>query len=454
MFSAIGRASNAVSLAKLPNQLVRASSTGAAIRRLPAVFSDILDMLNVELQPSKTLEKYVRPTRFGLNVAGEFISDAQKHVVMALGKPAAPYAEAYLDKAAGRVEAMLCTTKLDMPHRPGLIEGLIARDVTVVDGNHPVAAAHSVNLVRTVEEFISTQVPSDTAHFVFIVGGGFTAMGSDNLDAAAKRDAAMRAGEPITVLNEFSSQQRLAYGGLLGLIRDRLNPVSAARASFNTMLVDDVGKNDPTIVGSSPTIDGSDQCHVTTILESSMVAERIEKHLLEQGHKLVSIPRGFMSDKEVGLLVSRLFSLVRQVQREEKGDVYMVLDGEPVVNRDIQKGTVGGRGSLLVAEFAKLIAGGDGIELLVVNTDGDDGNRGEGAAWCDGNTWSICDALGSAIVTGDTGRVLKAHGFTGQGVEAGLTNVNDVAVLRVRCDVPYADDASIVYVAGLGSAVV
>jgi hydroxypyruvate reductase len=352
-------------------------------------------------------------------------------------------------------------------------------------GDHPWPGERSLSAGRSVMQFAAAARPADR-HLVLLSGGAsaLCAAPAGDLTLADKDFALrrlMRSGASIAELNVVRKHLSALKGGRLAVALARTAeppmPKGAGWPTLLTLALSDVAGDDPTVIGSGPTVaDPSTYRQACDILQRYDLYEGMSGALrrhLEEGTagRLDETPKSAQDlgqDTAFATLATlddaleavaaaattessgapRVLSLGRSLYGEVpahateiasvlrrhrgEGPQLIVAGGEPVLR--VQGDGRGGRAQELALRLAVALEGVPGITVLVAGTDGRDGPTEAAGGFADGGTLARvratgCDPL-AALADNDSNRALAAAddlfitGPTG-------TNVADLVVAWV-----------------------
>ena len=271
----------------------------------------------------------------------------------------------------------------------------------------------------------------------------------------------MRSGAPIEELNALRRMLSAIKGG--GLAR-RLAP-----AGFVTVAISDVRGDDPTVIGSAPTIECTRDPDaviqnlqargVWTLLPSS-VRGVLQRHVslqhdaaqpdnyaviasLDDALRAVhrEARRRGMTVHELGRTLydstsvhaaewaERLRAQLSMYRERDAGPVLWLAGGEPVVT--VRGQGRGGRAQHLALQVAERIDGVPAVCFLAAGTDGRDGPTDAAGGFADGGTWARIRTAGAdpaaLLADDDSHGALSLAGDLFR-TEATSTNVADVVM--------------------------
>jgi hydroxypyruvate reductase len=352
-------------------------------------------------------------------------------------------------------------------------------------GDHPWPGERSLSAGRAVMQFAAAARPADR-HLVLLSGGAsaLCAAPAGDLTLADKDFALrrlMRSGASIAELNVVRKHLSALKGGRLAVALARAAepplPKGAGWPTLLTLALSDVAGDDPTVIGSGPTVaDPSTYRQACDILQRYDLYEgmsgALRRHLEEgaagrldetpkSAHDLgqdtafatlatlddaleavaaaattesAGAPRVLSLGRslygEVPAHATEIASLLRRHRGE--GPLLIVAGGEPVLR--VQGDGRGGRAQELALRLAVALEGVPGLTVLVAGTDGRDGPTEAAGGFADGGTLARARAAGcdplAALADNDSNRALAAAddlfitGPTG-------TNVADLVVAWV-----------------------
>jgi glycerate 2-kinase len=228
------------------------------------------------------------------------------------------------------------------------------------------------------------------------------------LDELVRRTTELaRRGAPIHELNALRTELSAVKGGKLA---DR------ALVPVVTLVVSDVIGDDPTVIGSGPTVRHGDRAEV--VAPMSLFGEEVARAL---GLRGIEARRGDVP-------IAGDIAAVADALVAESGAY--VAWGEPTVTLPPAPG-VGGRAQQLALELARRLRGTE-RSAFVAGSDGIDGASRAAGAYVDGATWNAIIAAGispdDALARCDAGTALEAVGAL---LVTGPTGVNHADVVVI-----------------------
>jgi glycerate 2-kinase len=341
--------------------------------------------------------------------------------------------------------------------------------VTVCIGDHPLPGVSSEAAGRALMEFIGT--PRSVDRYLVMLSGGASALcavpkaGITLADKQLATELTMRAGVPIEELNAVRRALSAVKGG--GLAR-RLAP-----AQFVTVAISDVRGDDPTVIGSAPTVEcAHDPLRVVQILQARGVWERLPpgvQLILQQQTPApapaqlaryaviaslddaleavrVEAQRRAITVQSLGRTLydsttvhaaqwtQRLHAWQQTHERRQTGGsetraTLWLAGGEPVVT--LRGHGRGGRAQHLALQVAEGIEGLPSVCVLAAGTDGRDGPTDAAGGFADGGTWARIRAAGAdpaALLANDDSHTALALAGDLFRTEATATNVADLVM--------------------------
>jgi hydroxypyruvate reductase len=341
--------------------------------------------------------------------------------------------------------------------------------ITVCIGDHPLPGAASEAAGRALIEFIGT--PRAVDRYLVMLSGGASALcavpkvGISLADKQFATELAMRAGLPIEELNALRRALSAIKGG--GLAR-RLAP-----AQFVTVAISDVRGDDPTVIGSAPTVEcAHDPLRVVQRLQACGVWERLPpavQLILQQqttapaaaqlsryaviaslddaleavrveaqrraitvhslGRTLYDSTTVHAAEWRQRLLAWRQTTESDRTVGSESRATLWLAGGEPVVT--LRGHGRGGRAQHLSLQVAEGIAGLSSVCVLAAGTDGRDGPTDAAGGFADGETWARIRAAGAdpaALLANDDSHTALALAGDLFRTEATATNVADLVM--------------------------
>lgn len=277
---------------------------------------------------------------------------------------------------------------------------------SVMIGAHPVPDARSLAAGRASIELVRG-VPA-SATLLALISGGASALAEVprdgvSLDTLVDRVREVVAGgAPIAEINRLRVSLSAIKGGQLARL---------CAAPVITLVASDVVGDDPSVVGSGPTVvPGARTIVVAGIAELARAAVSAAASRSIDAAVLDDAITGDVAD-----VAARVAALV-----DEPGPRLLVLAGEPTITLPAHPGT-GGRAQQLALLVARALAGRAGWWFLACGSDGLDGTGPAAGALVDGTTWSRIADGDRALAERDAGTALAAAGAL---VTTGRTGVN------------------------------
>lgn len=326
--------------------------------------------------------------------------------IMAVGKAAGAMTRAALDHF-GAVPALVVTKD---GHGAGL-----PPHVCLIEAAHPVPDSRSLTAGRTLRKTVEEMAAGSS--LLLLVSGGASSLAEDPVtgktldDLQALNRHLLAAGLDIGAMNaERRKLSRIKGGGLLGHFRG---------ARVRVLAISDVPGDHLEVIGSGV---GSAAAHPEFTFRAQIVASN-------------AIARSAAADKARVLgfdvlansesLHDELDTLAREIgpRIRAMGKGVMILGGEPTVVLPANPGR-GGRNQALALALARMIAGDDGLSIVVAGTDGSDGPTDAAGAVIDGTTWG--PGAEHALSRADSGTYLDSRGAL---LETGPTGTNVMDLL-------------------------
>jgi glycerate-2-kinase len=375
-------------------------SSDAAIRaRLERVFRASL----AAIEPAAAVRRHVANDAAGrFCIAGEPLAPGARLAVLAVGKAAAPMAQALEAVAGERVAAGLAI----VPDG----HGLALQRFDVCEASHPVPDRRSERAARRAQRFVETLASNDL--LVVLLSGGTSSLlscpapGLDLEDFARTTALLLEGAAAIDELNTVRKHLSEVAGGRLAL--------RAAAGRVEVLAISDVPGDRVDTIGSGPFAgDPTTYADALAVVDAhglrGRLPSRIRAHL-EARHTLVAsnataleAARG--AARELGLRPirvtgslcgeariagRRLAALCHAVTAEVP--VLLLAGGETVVH--VRGAGRGGRNQELALAAAVALDGRGGAALLAAGTDGSDGPTDAAGAFADGGTVGRGRALG------------------------------------------------------------
>jgi hydroxypyruvate reductase len=391
--------------------------------------------------------------------------------LIGIGKAAAALAEGVIASLSERHrpdDVLLIVNEASRAQATRLTDAVPHSALTIHVGEHPLPGPASEAAGRALIEFIGTPRVED--RYMVMLSGGASALcaapvsGLTLADKQRATELTLRSGAPIEVLNALRRILSTIKGG--GLAR-RMAP-----ARFVTVAISDVRGDDPTVIGSAPTVECARDPHaviqnlqargvwtlfpasVRTVLQHSAqgapqskppapVANYAVIASLDDALRAVQLAarRRGLTVHELGRTLYDSTSVhavewaerlcaQRPMQRErDAGPELWLAGGEPVVT--VRGRGRGGRAQHLALQVAERIDGAPSVCLLAAGTDGRDGPTDAAGGFADGGTWVRIRAAGAdpaaLLADDDSHRALALAGDLFR-TEATSTNVADLVM--------------------------
>ena len=369
-------------------------------------------------------------------------------IVLGAGKAAAAMAKAVEDHWAGPLAGLVVT-------RTG--HGVACRTIEVVEASHPVPDARGRDAARRILALAEGAGPDDLV--LCLVSGGASALlalpaaGLTLDDKQAVNRALLASGADIAEMNAVRKHLSAIKGGRLA--------AAAYPAEVATLLISDVPGDDPSVIGSGPTVaDPTSFAEARAVLDRyaiaapAAVAQRLagsadetpkpgDERLARSRTVIVASPMASLvaaaevaraagiaplilgdaiegEAREVGKALAGIALSARRHGRPIRPPAVLLSGGETTVT--VKGGGRGGRNAEFLAGLSLGLNRADGVFGLAADTDGIDGSEDNagavvtpdtlaraGAAALDvpallaGNDcYSLFAALGDLVVTGPT----------------------------------------------------
>jgi glycerate-2-kinase len=396
-----------------------------------------------------------------LEIARQPVAAGSRLVVLAVGKAAAPMAQALEMLAGDRIRRGLAITPDG--------HGLPLRRIRAREASHPVPDARGERAAREAKTLVACAAAEDV--LVVLLSGGASSLlpapaaGLDLTDLSRTTAALLAAGAAIDELNAVRKHLSAVAGGRLG--------VAAACRRIEVLLISDVPGDRIDLIGSGPfapdptsyadALDAVARCgaleavapaarahleagvrgaHPETPKPGDAALARV-RHTLLAGNR-TALEAAVAAAESLGMRAVRAEALAgeareagrrlaqRALASAASSRTCLVAGGETVVT--VRGSGRGGRSQELALGAALALEGTRGVALLAAGTDGRDGPTDAAGAFVDGQTVARGRARGvdahAALDDND------CYGFFD--VEGGLlrtgptrTNVMDLALVEV-----------------------
>ncbi|RXG93232.1 glycerate kinase type-2 family protein [Bradyrhizobium vignae] len=412
------------------------------------------------------------------NSDGRVILDALLQAALDAARPAGRFAGRLPDPPSGRTivvgagkaaASMAQAFEAEWPHS---LEGLVVaryghaaktRSIEVVEASHPMPDAAGLRAAQRILELVRSARPNDLV--VALISGGASSLLSvpaPGLTLDEKRvltSQLLRSGAPISAMNEVRKALSAIKGGRLA---------AACRAKLVTYVISDVPGDDPTIVGSGPTVVAKSSrlvdvraildryginapAHVAKVIAANVAPTSVdgETHVIATAKtaldaaalaaRRLGIEPLILGDaiegeaREVGVVMAGIARSVLSCGTPAKRPCVILSGGETTVTMRGQGR--GGRNTEFLLSLAMSLDGAEGVSAIAVDTDGIDGSEDNAGAWFDPTFVSSA---------GDSEVDLAAHLARNDAYEAfakmnrlvmtgpTLTNVNDFRAILVQ----------------------
>jgi hydroxypyruvate reductase len=379
-------------------------------------------------------------------------------IVLGAGKASARMAAAFEEawaRGGGTCEGLVVT-------RYG--HAVPTQSIEIVEASHPVPDEAGLQAAKRILALAHEAGPDDLV--VCLMSGGASALlalpseGVTLADKQALNRALLKSGAPIGEMNLVRKSLSAIKGGRLA--------AAAGRAQLVTYLISDVPGDDPTSIGSGPTIPeridpeialgilrryGIDvPTHVMQAIRASAVTEPVTGgavHMLATPK--MALDAAAAKARELGLnalvLGDALEGEAREVGRVMAGIARSVLiHGEPArtpcvllsggeTTVTVRGQGRGGRNAEFLLSLALSLKGEGGISAIACDTDGIDGSEENAGAWCDGSLVESARAKGIDLAAHlEANDAYTAFAQLDRLVVTGptLTNVNDFRCILIR----------------------
>jgi hydroxypyruvate reductase len=381
-------------------------------------------------------------------------------IVLGAGKASAAMAKAVEDNWPGALEGIVVT-------RTG--HGVPCRRIEIVEASHPVPDGRGENAARRILALAKTAGPDDLV--LCLISGGASALlalpaeGLALADKQAINRALLRSGADIGEMNTVRKHLSAIKGGRLA--------AAAYPARIVTLLISDVPGDDPSVIGSGPTVaDATTFADARAILARygmdppPAVAARLaaaidetpkpgDPRLAGSDVVMIASPRTSLEAaakvardagvsplilgdaiegeaREVGRAVAGIALSVRRHGLPLKPPAVLLSGGETTVT--VKGKGRGGRNTEFLAGLALQLAGAPGIFALAGDTDGIDGSEDNAGAVVTPDSLARARDAGldyhALLATNDAYGIFSG---TGDLVVTGptLTNVNDFRAVLI-----------------------
>lgn len=379
-------------------------------------------------------------------------------IVLGAGKASARMAAVFEEvwaKAGGTCEGLVVT-------RYG--HAVPTRSVEIVEAAHPVPDAAGLNAAKRILALAHEAGPDDLV--VCLISGGASALLSlpaEGITFADKQDlnrALLKSGAPIGEMNLVRKSLSAIKGGRLA--------AAVGPAQLVTYLISDVPGDDPSSIGSGPTIPERVDpeaalsilskysidvpLHVVGAIRANAVESSVEGgvvHMLatpkmaldaaarrarELGLKPLILGDAIEGEaREVGRAMAGIARSVRMYGEPAAVPCVLLSGGETTVT--VRGAGRGGRNAEFLLSLALSLRGEAGIAAIACDTDGIDGSEDNAGAWFDQAMFASAQEKGVDLASHLAGNdAYSAFAQLDRLVVTGptLTNVNDFRAILIR----------------------
>ncbi|WP_243371006.1 glycerate kinase type-2 family protein [Microvirga solisilvae] len=379
-------------------------------------------------------------------------------IVLGAGKASARMAAAFEQawaKEGGTCEGLVVT-------RYG--HAVTVQSIEIVEASHPVPDEAGLNAAKRILALAHEAGPDDLV--VCLISGGASALlslpaaGITFADKQAVNRALLKSGAPIGEMNLVRKSLSAIKGGRLA--------AAVAPAQLVTYLISDVPGDDPSSIGSGPTIPeridpetalsilGKYSIEVSPHVVQAMRVNIVESSAAGGEMHMLATPKMALdaaADKarEFGLtpliLGDAIEGEAREVARVMAGiarsanthgmpvavPCVLLSGGETTVT--VRGQGRGGRNAEFLLALALSLRGAKGMSALACDTDGIDGSENNAGAWFDQSIFAAADAKGlnlsEYLASNDA---YSAFAQIDRLIVTGptLTNVNDFRAILIR----------------------
>jgi glycerate 2-kinase len=307
--------------------------------------------------------------------------------------------------------------------------GLPLDRIEVLDSAHPTPDERSVAAGRRL--LAEARALGPEALLLFLLSGGASSLieapagGLSLEDLRRRNEELLRSGLPIEAINEERRRLSALKGGRLA---------AATRASLLTLILSDVPRGGPEVVGSGPTLASFPPTRpghrALVVADHRDALEAAAAALEDRGVEVIEAHPGGLCDASARDHGEAL----RGVWKKRRGGRAALLwSGEATA--EVRGRGRGGRNQELALAVAVALRGTRGVTVAVLATDGQDGPTDAAGAIVDGETARRIEAAGldpaRHLEESDAYPALEAAGAL---VKTGptLTNVNDLLLVLVE----------------------
>jgi hydroxypyruvate reductase len=379
-------------------------------------------------------------------------------IVLGAGKASARMAAAFEEawaRAGGTCEGLIVT-------RYG--HAVPTRTVEVVEASHPVPDEAGLNAAKHILALAHDAGPDDLV--VCLISGGASALlslpadGITFADKQALNRALLKSGAPIGEMNLVRKSLSAIKGGRLA--------AAVQPAQLVTYLISDVPGDDPSSIGSGPTIPEPIDpqtalsildkygievpAHVTEAMRANAVERSVAGgavHMLatpkmaldaaaakarELGLKPLTLGDALEGEaREVGRVMAGIARSVRQHGEPIAVPCVLLSGGETTVT--VRGSGRGGRNAEFLLSLALSLRGEAGMSAIACDTDGIDGSEDNAGAWFDQAMFTAAQEKSVDLAAHLSGNdAYSAFAQLDRLVVTGptFTNVNDFRAILIR----------------------
>lgn len=379
-------------------------------------------------------------------------------IILGAGKASARMAAAFEEawaKEGGSCEGLVVT-------RYG--HAVPTRSIEIVEAAHPVPDEAGLNAAKRILALAHEAGPADLV--ICLISGGASALlslpadGITFADKQALNRALLRSGAPIGEMNLVRKSLSAIKGGRLA--------AAVGTAQLVTYLISDVPGDDPSSIGSGPTIPeqvdpevalsilAKYSIDVPSRIAKSIRANAVETSIKEGAVHMLAAPKmaldaaadkartfGFIplilgdaiegEAREVGRVMAGIARSVKMHGTPIAAPCVLLSGGETTVT--VRGQGRGGRNAEFLLALALSLRGEAGMSAIACDTDGIDGSENNAGAWFDQTLFSNADEKGVNLAAHLANNdAYTAFAQLDRLVVTGptLTNVNDFRAILIR----------------------
>lgn len=418
------------------------------------ILLEALDAALERADPYRAARNVVRRENAGIRIGGHWIPDGRAVHFLGAGKASAPIAEAVEDELGDALAGGICVIKRGQTCRTDRIRVMVS--------DHPVPSQHSFDAGAALLDYALQAVKPGDVVMVGITGGSsaLASLPPTSVPPEAKADlhrCLLASGLSIDKINTVRKHVSRIKGGRLA--------AAMPEAHIFNLTVSDVSGDALDLITDPTVVDTSTLDDAIRILQTAQIWEHlhpaVQEHLQTVRDDVLSLPQVHESlllvtgtdvadavaenarnaGREAFVFSTSLSGEAREVGRvlgcyarermaRREPTLAVLAGGETTVTLPEDRLGAGGPNLELAAAFAIEIQGMEGVALLSLDSDGQDGSTSLAGALVDGTTVQDASMFSRALARHELFRLATDAGF---GIEMGQTrtNVNDITLMLV-----------------------